>query len=193
MYFRKMHQAAAGRRPSSNRKWYSTFGTHTDVRTFQRSLQHANFGGAVLGCIEAKFCKKICVWKLSPRSTQCTPLHSALCRSRRELSNAYRKCMKVCSFRNLQDWHAFQLAVVHITRASVRIHRLHHHDVYTFSFSYGFFRCASALSRKTKGVCLAVGESLYFRSVAFITSRQPAYLASTSYLETKRTTELFIL
>ena len=30
----------------------------------------------VLGCIEAKFCKKILVGKLSPRSTQCTPLHS---------------------------------------------------------------------------------------------------------------------
>jgi hypothetical protein len=29
----------------------------------------------VLGCIEAKFCKKILVGKLSPRSTQCTPLH----------------------------------------------------------------------------------------------------------------------
>ena len=87
----------------------------------------ANLTGFVLGCIEAKFCKKICVGKLSPRSTQCTPLHSsvisifcqhfakfwqyfqrflnknlsfedgirfktvqrsALCRSRRELSNA---------------------------------------------------------------------------------------------------------
>ena len=34
-----------------------------------------NLTGLVLGCIEAKFCKKICVWKLSPRSTQCTPLH----------------------------------------------------------------------------------------------------------------------
>ena len=37
----------------------------------------ANFTGLVLGCIETKFCKKICVWKLSPRSTQCTPLHSS--------------------------------------------------------------------------------------------------------------------
>ena len=36
----------------------------------------ANLTGLVLGCIEAKFCKKICVGKLSPRSTQCTPLHS---------------------------------------------------------------------------------------------------------------------
>ena len=26
---------------------------------------------------EAKFCKQICVWKLSSRSTQCTPLHSS--------------------------------------------------------------------------------------------------------------------
>ena len=38
-------------------------------------LDWANFRGLVLGCIEAKFCKKICVGKLSPRSTQCTPLH----------------------------------------------------------------------------------------------------------------------
>ena len=29
----------------------------------------------VLGCIEAKIYKKICVGKLSLRSTQCTPLH----------------------------------------------------------------------------------------------------------------------
>ena len=35
----------------------------------------ANFTGLVIGCIEAKFCKKICVGKLSPRSTQWTPLH----------------------------------------------------------------------------------------------------------------------
>ena len=28
----------------------------------------------VIGCIEANFFKKICVGKLSPRSTQCTPL-----------------------------------------------------------------------------------------------------------------------
>ena len=34
--------------------------------------------GLVLSCIEAKFCKKICVGKLSPRSTQCTPLHLSL-------------------------------------------------------------------------------------------------------------------
>ena len=37
----------------------------------------ANFRGLVLGCIKAKFCKKLCVWKLSPRSRQCTPLHSS--------------------------------------------------------------------------------------------------------------------
>ena len=37
----------------------------------------ANLTGLVLGCIKAKFCKKICVGKLSPRSTQCTPLHSS--------------------------------------------------------------------------------------------------------------------
>ena len=38
----------------------------------------ANFTGLVLLCIEAKFCKKILVGKLSPRSTQCTPLHRSL-------------------------------------------------------------------------------------------------------------------
>ena len=37
--------------------------------------EQANLTGLVLGCIEAKFCKNICVGKLSPRSTQCTPLH----------------------------------------------------------------------------------------------------------------------
>ena len=31
--------------------------------------------GLVLGCIEAKFCNKVCVGKLSPKSTKCTPLH----------------------------------------------------------------------------------------------------------------------
>ena len=40
-------------------------------------LDRANLTGLVLGCIEAKFCEKICVGKLSPRSTQCTPLHSS--------------------------------------------------------------------------------------------------------------------
>ena len=34
--------------------------------------------GLVLGCIEATFCKEILVVKLSPRSTQCTPLHRSL-------------------------------------------------------------------------------------------------------------------
>ena len=37
--------------------------------------EHANLTGLVLSCIEAKFCKKICVGKLLPRSTKCTPLH----------------------------------------------------------------------------------------------------------------------
>ena len=32
----------------------------------------------VIGCIKAKFCKRICVGKLSPRSTQCTHLHRSL-------------------------------------------------------------------------------------------------------------------
>ena len=37
--------------------------------------ERAIFTRLVLGCIEAKFCKQICVGKLSPRSTKCTPLH----------------------------------------------------------------------------------------------------------------------
>ena len=37
--------------------------------------ERANLKWLGNGCIEAKFCKKICVGKLSPRSTQCTPLH----------------------------------------------------------------------------------------------------------------------
>ena len=46
----------------------------------------ANFTGLVLGCIEADFCKKICVRKLSPRSTQYSPLH----RSKSRLFNNAR-------------------------------------------------------------------------------------------------------
>ena len=37
--------------------------------------EQTNLTGLVLSFIEARFCKKICVGKLSPRSTQCTPLH----------------------------------------------------------------------------------------------------------------------
>ena len=40
-----------------------------------RELELTNLLGLVLGCIEAKICKEILVGKLSPRSTQCTPLH----------------------------------------------------------------------------------------------------------------------
>ena len=39
--------------------------------------ERANFTRLVLGCIEAKFCKEMLVGKLSPRSTQCTLLHSS--------------------------------------------------------------------------------------------------------------------
>ena len=47
-----------------------------EVRSDHGRVQdRPNFRGLVLGCIEAKICKKICVWKLSPRSTQCAPLH----------------------------------------------------------------------------------------------------------------------
>ena len=37
----------------------------------------------VIGCIKAKFCKKICVGKLSLRSTQWTPLHRFGIRNRK--------------------------------------------------------------------------------------------------------------
>ena len=43
-----------------------------------RELELTNLLGLVLGRIEAKFCKWILVGKLSPRSTQCTPLHRSL-------------------------------------------------------------------------------------------------------------------
>ena len=69
---------------------------HYQVIFFERSVKHAgmrpplrtrlntieyfppNFEGLVLGCIDADFCKLIRVGKLSPRSTQCTPLHRSL-------------------------------------------------------------------------------------------------------------------
>ena len=51
--------------------------------------ERANLKGLVNGCIEAKFCDKICVEKLSPRSTKCTPLH----RSRGILSSIV--CLKI--------------------------------------------------------------------------------------------------
>ena len=51
---------------------------HDEAVTADHRLDRANLTGLVLGCIEAKFCKKICVGKLSPRFTQCTPLHSSV-------------------------------------------------------------------------------------------------------------------
>ena len=44
---------------------------------YRQEPSRTNFTGLVLGCIETKICKKVCVWKLSPRSTQCTPLHTS--------------------------------------------------------------------------------------------------------------------
>ena len=52
---------------------------HVEVPGGSVRGERANLKGLVLGCIEAKFCKKICVGKLSPRSTQCTPLHLSQC------------------------------------------------------------------------------------------------------------------
>ena len=40
--------------------------------------ERVNLTRLVICCIETKFCKKICVGKLSPKSTQCTPFHSSL-------------------------------------------------------------------------------------------------------------------
>ena len=62
------------------------------------SLGRANLAGLVLGCIEAKFCKKICVGKLSPRFTQCTPLHRSLS------SNFCSELQILKSFFFLQFW-----------------------------------------------------------------------------------------
>ena len=55
-----------------------------------RTRERANFTGLIIGCIEANFCKKICVGKLSPRSTQCTPLHSSA------ISIFTKICQKFC-------------------------------------------------------------------------------------------------
>ena len=62
---------------TTSRNWWPPPTTWTTRRQLAALLGRANLTGLVLGCIEAKFCKKICVWKLSPRSTQCTPLHSS--------------------------------------------------------------------------------------------------------------------
>ena len=70
----------------SRQKKQTLFHPFTNVVVNERTLgvpggsvrgERANLKGLVLGCIEAKFCKKICVGKLSPRSAQCTPLHSS--------------------------------------------------------------------------------------------------------------------
>ena len=65
-------------------------------------LDRANFTGLVLGCIEAKVCKKICVGigKLSPRSTQCTPLHRSQCskfssKIAEIFANFFTKCCQI--------------------------------------------------------------------------------------------------
>ena len=67
-----------------------------------RTAARANLTGLVLGCIEANFCKKICVGKLSPRSTQRTPLHSSVisllyqnfAQFRKKSSNFSKKCFR---------------------------------------------------------------------------------------------------
>ena len=52
----------------------------SSLRTPVNNIEYfpPNFEGLVLGCIDADFCKYILVGKLSPRSTQCTPLHRSL-------------------------------------------------------------------------------------------------------------------
>ena len=50
----------------------------------------SDFGGLVRGCIETKFCKKICVWKLSPRSTQSSPLHCS------KITFSAKKLLEIC-------------------------------------------------------------------------------------------------
>ena len=55
------------------------FENRSKFRNFCQSCNLESISqGRVLFCIDAKFCKKIRVGKLSPRSTQCTPLHRSL-------------------------------------------------------------------------------------------------------------------
>ena len=64
-------------------KWWKKDPTGLQIRgskyqtatSNSRGLVLTNLLGLVLGCIETKLCKKLCVGKLSPRSTYCTPLH----------------------------------------------------------------------------------------------------------------------
>ena len=65
-------QAAARPAPSTRGRTGSFTGT---IRT---ATNFAIPTAPMLLCIEAKFCNKICVGKLSPKSTQCTPLHRSL-------------------------------------------------------------------------------------------------------------------
>ena len=66
---------SSSRRPARGRRARSLV-ERFDIEPYSDfSAKWSNYIGLVLFCIDAKFCKKICVWKLSPRSTQCTPLH----------------------------------------------------------------------------------------------------------------------
>ena len=74
------------------------FKNRSKFRNFCQSCSLESISqGRVLFCIDAKFCKKICVGKFSPRSTQCTPSHrssltqnlSQTSEKRKMLSNAY--------------------------------------------------------------------------------------------------------
>ena len=62
-------QESRGRDGDADDRWSQ----HTPGRSVRG--ERANFTRLVLGCIEAKFFRSILVGKLSPRSTQCTPLH----------------------------------------------------------------------------------------------------------------------
>ena len=68
--------------------------------------RRANLTGLVLGCIEAKFCKKICVWTLSPRSTQCIPLH--------RFWNPYRSLISIFSLKIAEIFAAFFKRILQI-------------------------------------------------------------------------------
>ena len=73
----RSHSAAGSTRPtpSTRRSAGPMFFSNFYSNFWLRSNFLANFERLVLGCIEAKFCKLKLVGKLSPRSTQCTPLH----------------------------------------------------------------------------------------------------------------------
>ena len=86
------------RSSSSNNKWSvskkdrSRGECRTPMSSFRPSgVERAKFTGLVLRCIEANSCNQMFVGKLSPRSTQCTPLHrSSNSKFQPKIANIFR-------------------------------------------------------------------------------------------------------